>query len=405
MKVFQIIPLLFAASLAFAAEQGPAYEMAHYVAGFLRKGPNWSAAETPESRAIQEGHLANIRRMADAGKLVVAGPLTDGGDLRGMLIFRNTTPEEAKALVASDPAVKSGRLVLELHPWLAGAGLRVNAPKGFIEENDVEFSRPGGFPLTLDLRAPARTTPGPAVIIVHGGGFARGSKRTYVTPLFDPLSSAGFAWFSINYRMAPDFHLPQAAEDVNAAILWVKSHAAQYGVDPNRIALAGESAGGFLVAYAGVKYTPRTRVAAVVDFYGPNDLILQTVDRRAKPEDPAKPEAAGLKQFLGLASWQEPGVLEKLRAASPATYVHKGMPPFLFIQGTADEQVPYEQSPKMCGLMKKAGARCEVITIENGRHGMGSWARIPGSEHWKPEMIAWLRKTLGVPASTANPER
>ena len=63
----------------------------------------------------------------------------------------------------------------------------------------------------------------------------------------------------------------------------------------------------------------------------------------------------------GLKSWQQPDAVEKLHVASPTTYIHKGMPPFLFIQGTADEQVPYQQSPKMCEAMKKIGAQCEVM--------------------------------------------
>jgi alpha-L-fucosidase 2 len=340
--------------------------------------------------------MANIRRMAAAGKLTVAGPFSDGGDMRGMFIFNNTTMDEARALADTDPAVKAGRLVLELHPWYAGAGLRVNPPQGFIEENDVEFARPGGTPLTLDLRVPERKQLVPAVIIVHGGGFSRGTKRSYVTPLFDLLSGADFAWFTINYRLTPDFQLPHSTADVDSAIRWVKANAAKYRVDPKKIVLAGESAGGFLVAYAGVKAKSDTRVAAVVDFYGPNDLVQQTEKRRSESPDPSKPSAPGLKEFVGLQSWQQPDVMEKLRATSPITYVHKGMPPFLFIHGTADEQVPYELSPMMCEAMKKAGAACEVITVQGGRHGMGNWDSDPAKAHWMTDMLAWLRKTLAL---------
>ena len=382
---------LLAAGLLAAAEETPQYEMGHYILGLLRKGPNWGAGDKQENARIQEGHMANIGRMAALGKLAVAGPLTDNGDIRGIFIFKAATIEEAKALVANDPAVKSGHLVLELHPWFAAAGLRVAPPKGFIEENDVEFSRPGGKPLRLDLRVPESGPPAPAVIIVHGGGFARGSKRTYVTPLFDPLSMAGFGWFSIDYRMAPEFQLPQSTEDVANAVRWVRRNAAKYHVDPNRLALAGESAGGFLVAYAGVKNTGDAQVRAVVDFYGPHELVRQTEKRRA---DPPANEAPGLKEFLGLKSWTEPDALEKLRTASPVRYVHKGMPPFLFLHGTADEQVDYQQSPLMCEAMKKAGAACEIVTIEGGRHGMGSWENDAAKAHWKTDLIAWLRKTL-----------
>jgi acetyl esterase len=372
--------LLAAAFLLFAGEIPP-LERADYVVGFLRKGPHASAAEMPD--------FARIRA---AGKLAEAGHFTDGGDVPAMFILKNTTLEEARKLLDADPAIKSGRLMVELRPWNAWAGLRVSPPKGFLEENDVEYSRPNGRPLTLDLRVPLRSSPSAAVIIVHGGGFARGTKRTYVTPLFDQLSAAGIGWFSIDYRLAPEFQLPQSTEDVANAIRWVRENAPKYHVDPEKIALAGESAGGFLVAYAGVKAKGPTRLRAVVDFYGPNDLVLQTEKRRA--DDPS--EAPGLKEWLGFRSWKQPEVMEKLRVESPTSHIHKGMPPFLFIHGTGDEQVPYEQSPKMCELMKKAGVACEVITMERGRHGMGNWDQDPSMAHWRPEMIAWLRKTLGV---------
>ena len=71
------------------------------------------------------------------------------------------------------------------------------------------------------------------------------------------------------------------------------------------------------------------------------------------------------------------------------------MPPFLFIHGNDDEQVPYEQSPKMCDMMRKSSAKCEVITVEGGRHGMGSWEKNASMGHWKQEMVDWLKKTLG----------
>jgi alpha-L-fucosidase 2 len=262
------------------------------------------------------------------------------------------------------------------------------------EVNDVEFARPGGFSLTLDARTPDGNGPFPAVIIVHGGSFSHGNKRTYVTPLFDLLSNAGFAWFTINYRLAPDYAFPAAVEDVESAVRWVRANAAKYRVDARRIALAGESAGGYLVAYAGASSKGDARVAAVVDFYGPNDLVLQTKARRAEPPDPSK-TGPGLLEFMGFKTWRDEGVVERLRAASPATLVSQNMPPFLFIHGDADEQVPYQQSPQMCDLMRKAGAQCEVITVEAGRHGMLSWESHPAMAHWKQEMVTWLKQTLG----------
>src|SRR5437899_453889 len=123
-------------------------------------------------------------------------------------------------------------------------------PAAAVDRKDVEYGRPRGAPLLLDLHVPDGAGPFPAAILVHGGGFDQGSKSTNVRPLFDPLANAGFAWFSIDYRMAPEFRFPEAREDMDNAIRWVKAHAAEYHVDPAKIAIIGESAGGFLVNYA-----------------------------------------------------------------------------------------------------------------------------------------------------------
>jgi uncharacterized protein YciI len=124
------LPILAAlACLVVAADTKPQYEMTHYVVGFFHRGPNWTAEETAETRRIQEGHLANFGKLAEAGKLIVAGPFGDHGDLRGMLVFKLASVEEARALMDADPALKTGRLTLDLHPWFAAAGLRVDPPK------------------------------------------------------------------------------------------------------------------------------------------------------------------------------------------------------------------------------------------------------------------------------------
>jgi len=99
------------------------------VVGFLYRGPKWTAESTPEAEHIQEGHMANIRKMGALGKLAVAGPFSDHGDLRGMFIFQIESVDEARALANEDPAIQSGRLRLELHPWFAASGLKVDPPK------------------------------------------------------------------------------------------------------------------------------------------------------------------------------------------------------------------------------------------------------------------------------------
>ena len=277
-----------------------------------------------------------------------------------------------------------------------------------IDRKDVEYGRPGGHALLLDLHVPDGGEQGaphgarlfPAAILVHGGGFDEGSKSTNVRPLFDVLANAGYAWFSIDYRLAPEFRFPAASDDVNTAIRWVKAHAAEFHVDAGRIALIGESAGGFLVNYAGTHETAATRVGAVVDFYGPVDYGKLSIERRDHPErfnmtslNRHAANGAGI-HYFGADRLDDAG-LAKIHAASPIFAVHAGMPPFLCIHGDKDDQVAYEQTPALCDAMHRVGAVCEIVTIHGGGHGMGGW-RAPEMQHWKAEMVAWLNKTLRV---------
>jgi alpha-L-fucosidase 2 len=269
-----------------------------------------------------------------------------------------------------------------------------------VDKKDVEYGSPEGHAVLLDLHVPEGEGPFPAAILVHGGGFDEGSKSTNVRPLFDVLANAGFAWFSIDYRLAPEFHFVQANEDVESAIRWVKANAKTYRVDPSRLALIGESAGGLLVNYAGTHDSLGTRVAAVVDFYGPVDYGQLAEQRRDHPElfnmktiNRHAANGGGI-HFFGVEQLDAAG-LTKLHAMSPIAGVHQGMPPFLCIHGDKDDQVSYVQSTEMCEAMHNVGAACELITIEGGGHGMSSWKE-PGMQHWKGEMVGWLDKMLKV---------
>ena len=99
--------------------------MAVYVLGLLRRVPDRPTVSDQDAEAIQEGHLAQINRLREQGVLIVAGPIMDDGDLRGILIFRNLSLEEVRRLSEADPAVQRRRLMLELHELYAPAGLGV----------------------------------------------------------------------------------------------------------------------------------------------------------------------------------------------------------------------------------------------------------------------------------------
>lgn len=199
-------------------------------------------------------------------------------------------------------------------------------------QTHIEFASPGSVSLTLDAWVPEGKGPSPAVIIVHGSGFARGDKQMYVKPLFPVLTDAGFAWFTINYRLTPQNHFPAPAQDVEAAVRWVKSHAREYKVDAKRLALTGESAGGHLVSYVGATSAAKLGVKAVVPFYAPYDLAGRARKQGAVNETIA--------QFLDVKPDQSEESFSTAEKASPINHVNRKMPPFLMIHGTEDKLVP-----------------------------------------------------------------
>ena len=257
-------------------------------------------------------------------------------------------------------------LVLSVTLWRFLAVADATEPAVPALQTDIEFAKAGEVSLTLDAFVPEGTGPFPTCILVHGGGFIRGDKQSYVKPLFEPLSKAGFVWFTINYRLAPQHRWPACAEDVETAIRWVKAHAKEYKVDVARIALIGESAGGHLVSYVGTRTKGDTRVAAVVPFYAPHDLELQVKHRNMLGES--------MTALLGLTELND-DAWKRLREVSPRSYVHKGMPPFLLIHGDKDPTVPFEQSTRFQKQMQDAGDQRDLITIPEGVHPRGRSAR------------------------------
>jgi alpha-L-fucosidase 2 len=255
---------------------------------------------------------------------------------------------------------------------------------------DIEYARVNGVSLRMDACIPEASKRLPAVIIVHGGGWVAGDRRYSVEPLFQPLTDAGFAWFSISYRLARDVtQFGAGISDVQEAIRFVKSQAAKYNVDPDRIALVGESAGGQLAAMAALRGGPDTSVRAVVALYTPTDLVSLL-----KNSDYVPPQIRDSVRGTPFESL----ILAGLAQLSPIDNVRPSMPPFLFIHGTADALVPFEQSSDMCDRMKRAGASCEIYPVEGGGHGIRWWESSPKlARGYKHKMVQWLREELGSP--------
>lgn len=271
--------------------------------------------------------------------------------------------------------------------------------------SDVEFSRPGGYSLKLDAHVPEGDGPFPAIVIVHGGAWVAGDRRRSVEPLFEPLSEAGFAWFSISYRLAnmadpkstPTIAasmalLGGAIEDVRAAVAYVRANASDYNVDPHRVALIGESAGAQLAAMAALKPGRDTRgqdaVQAVVAFYCPSDLVTLVQTMPLIPDSVRNAvKGTPFEQIL----------VAYLRELSPIHWVREDAPPFLLIHGTADQIVPFQQSVDLCAAMQKAGSTCELYSVKGVGHGLRRWESDKGTTAYTVRMVSWLTQELKPP--------
>jgi alpha-L-fucosidase 2 len=263
---------------------------------------------------------------------------------------------------------------------------------------DVEYAQVSGQSLRMDAFIPEGPGPYPAAIIVHGGAWVTGDKDRSVRPLFKPLSEGGIAWFSINYRLARGSSLDSlisleglaalttASDDVRSAVEYVRDHATEWNVDPNRIVLIGESAGAHLASMAALRPTPGKPVQAVVAFYSPSDLV-KLVETSSRIPDALRRVVKGTPL--------EAILMAGLKQVSPQTWVTDDAPPFLMIHGTADQVVPFDQSEAMCGALKDAGVSCELFAVPGAGHGMNFWESQPAMTAYKEKMMIWVKQQLG----------
>jgi acetyl esterase/lipase len=201
----------------------------------------------------------------------------------------------------------------------------------------------------------------PGVIIIHGGGWINGDKDERLEYAGMKWVEEGFVAAVVNYRLASVATAPAAITDVLTAAQWFRDHASDYGVDPKRIVVTGESAGAHLALM--VAFTPASAglgpvgdVAAVINFCAITDVTEQI-------EGPHATDYA--KAWLP----EQPNRSELARKVSPITYVRKGLPPVFTIHGDNDPLVPYSQSVRLTEALRKAGDQAELITVPQNTHG------------------------------------
>jgi acetyl esterase/lipase len=235
------------------------------------------------------------------------------------------------------------------------------AQGGVTVKPDVTYRTVDGEPLALDVYQPVRKGKNrPAVVVVHGGGWSAGDKSLFAQQS-NQLAERGFVAFSINYRLAPAHPYPAAVDDVEAAVQWVRKHAKQYGVDPERIGALGGSAGGHLVGMLGTdgegSLRAGHRVAAVVSWPGPMDFVSLA---------PAAATNAG-RSFATFLGCLPDACSDTYAAASPVTHVDKTDSPMLIVNSTT-ELVPRSQADTMKAALDKAGVANQAIILPGTRH-------------------------------------
>ena len=250
-------------------------------------------------------------------------------------------------------------------------------PEGTKALRNVAYVTNGHERQKLDLFVPpGATNPLPLIIWVHGGAWLGGSKEQ--CPALTYLQK-GYAVASINYRLSQHAVFPAQIEDCKAAVRWLRAHAKENNLDPDRFAAWGASAGGHLVALlgtagdvkkfdVGANLEVSSRVQAVVDFFGPTDLTAMAKDSLPDSRiDHNAPDAPEAKLIGGPVQENK----EKAAAANPITYVARNNPPFLIMHGNKDNLVPYQQSELLRDALQKVGVPVTFKIIEGAGHGFG----------------------------------
>ncbi|HEY3055626.1 MAG TPA: alpha/beta hydrolase [Thermoanaerobaculia bacterium] len=275
----------------------------------------------------------------------------------------------------------------------------------FTTIDELEYANTGGKSMLLDLRIPDGRGPFPVIVYLHSGAWVSGDRTG--GPAVRQVTR-GYAVASIDYPLAPQFVWPAQIEACKAAVRWVRANAARFNLDPDRIGVWGTSSGGHLGAVLGTSAgetslegmalgNPQfsSRVKAVVDFYGPTDLLK--LDDQKLPCIPLD----------GNASYMPPSLLmgcpiqqcrAKTETANPITYVTRDDPPFLIMHGMLDCLVPFQQSVMLHMALEAKGVDSTLILIPNGDHG----GRVFDEQKYQQMVSDWLDKHLRGPIPPAR---
>lgn len=281
------------------------------------------------------------------------------------------------------------------HPTVIPPGVRVAADLVY----RTASSRNGEVELVMDLFLPAQARPGqrvPVALWCHGGAWIEGTRSDLALHW---LPTRGYAMASIEYRFSHDATFPAQLHDVKAAVRWLRAHADEYHLDSRRIVAAGASAGGQLAALLGTTagmpeaegdgpHREQTSdVAAVVNLFGPTDLL-----GHAATGYPVERPGSPVEALLG-------GPVTRKRdlahLASAIEHIRGHEPPFLTIHGLRDPIVPVRVSQRLHDKLQQAGGDSTLLLVDGG-HGE-PWELFLGGEPMRRQVEAFLARTVGPP--------
>jgi acetyl esterase/lipase len=264
---------------------------------------------------------------------------------------------------------------------------------------DLVWDSSTGKNLVADLYLPEKGGPFPAVIHIHGGAWIVGNKAMPMATYFgEHLACRGYAFFDVQYRLAPEIHFPQDIQDIKCAIRWLRGNAEQYHIDKSRFIAMGGSAGGHLTAMVALTadnhfFDPTCPgypeesigIQAAIPFYGVHDWT-NWIDTRT----------FNLEQiYLDLPSDASEQKKQETRAkVSPVTYAAHAPGPFLIIQGDADIGIPVHQGQALNDALVAAGKESRLVFIPGANHGFDIYRDSPFTEEATREVDDFLAEFM-----------
>lgn len=340
-------------------------------------------------RSLRQVALAALVALAGAGTLscesspgataTPARATTGGGESSAMAIAPAAIAPAAVREPAPAGASRTSRAAVTATSLCAPP---IRPPRGSVEKLErIVYTEAGGEPLHLDVTRPRAPGPHPTVVLLHAGGWRRGSRH-HMSGVLDRIASLGYAAVAVDYRLAeaPRNVFPAAIADCRCAVRYLRVNGRELGIDSERIAAVGFSAGAHLASmlatasdvpgldgdcpYEGVS----PKVSAAVAFYGPHDLRAgQRVGTHAEPT---------IANFLGERRRIAP---DRAELASPIVHVDPSDAPMLIIHGRRDATVDIDQARRMHDTLSFAGVPSTLVEVERGAHG---FSLLPPRRHF-----------------------